>query len=407
MAAAGAGAIVAGTATMRRPPARAAGGPRARVARGAARSLLTLGVEEEFVLLDAASGQAALVAPQLLELLGEPWAKQELMRFQFETTTKVCTRLDEVRGDLTSHRQAAASAAQELGCRLVASGTLPYAAPGLPGLTGTPRYRQLASRFGPLVAEAGTCACHVHVGLRSRDLAVQVLPRLRAWLAPLLAISVNSPIAHGRDTGWHSWRYRLWSRWPTAHPPGSWPDAAGYDASVARLIRNGAALDAPSVYFHARLSPRYPTVEVRIADVCLDVNDAVLLAGLVRALVATAIAEARRGLPVQSLATRRVVAALRAAAHHGLGGPGIDVLADQALIQRHLVGRLVDRVQQALEVSGDADQVQALLHRLDRHGTGAARQRALWAQARSPHEFTQALARVTREQPARPVTAPR
>jgi len=85
------------------------------------------------------------------------------------------------------------------------------------------------------------------------------------------------------------------ARWPTAVPPAAWPDAAAYDTAVRRLIGRGAALDERSVYFLARLSPRYPTVEVRVADVCLDVGTAVLLAGLTRALVATALAEAAAG----------------------------------------------------------------------------------------------------------------
>ena len=104
----------------------------------------------------------------------------------------------------------------------------------------------------------------------------------------LLAVTANSPIAGGHDTGWASWRYPIQARWPTAVLPAAWPDAAAYDTAVRRLIGRGAALDDRSVYFLARLSPRYPTVEVRVADVCLDAGTAVLLAGLIRALVATA-----------------------------------------------------------------------------------------------------------------------
>ena len=89
-----------------------------------------------------------------------------------------------------------------------------YRTPGLAAVTGQPRYRELARRYGPVVAQACTCACHMHVGIPSRDLGVQVLARLRPWLAPLLAITANSPIADGHDTGWASWRYLLWSRWP-------------------------------------------------------------------------------------------------------------------------------------------------------------------------------------------------
>ena len=264
---------------------------------------ITLGVEEEFVLLDPSTGAAVLAGPDLVRMLdGEPGVQQELMRFQVETGTRVCTSLDEAGRELIRLRRLAAAAAAHLGCRLVASGVAPYRTPGLAAITGQPRYQELARRYGPVVAEAGTCGCHVHVGVPSRDLGVQVLARLRPWLAPLLAVTANSPIAGGHDAGWASWRYVIQSRWPTATPPAAWPDAAAYDTAVRRLIGRGAALDERSVYFLARLSPRYPTVEVRVADVCLDAGTAVLLAGLTRALVATALAEARRGTPVPAAA---------------------------------------------------------------------------------------------------------
>ena len=226
----------------------------------------------------------------------------------------------------------------------MASGVAPYRTPGLAAVTDQPRYRELARRYGPVVAEAGTCGCHVHVGVPSREAGVQVLARLRPWLAPLLAVSANSPIAGGRDTGWASWRYVIQARWPTATPPAAWPDAAAYDAAVRRLIGRGAALDERSVYFLARLSPRYPTVEVRVADVCLDAGTAVLLAGLTRALVATALAEARRGTPAAAAPARQVAAALAAAARHGLAGAGADPVTGQPAGARSLLSRLLDHV---------------------------------------------------------------
>ena len=293
---------------------------------------ITLGVEEEFVLLDPSTGVTVLAGPDLVRMLGgEPGVQQELMQFQVETGTRVCTGLDDLGGELVRLRRLAAAAAAHLGCRLVASGVAPYRTPGLAAVTGQPRYHELARRYGPVVAEAGTCACHVHVGVPSRDLGVQVLARLRPWLAPLLAVTANSPIVDGHDTGWASWRYTIQTRWPTAVPPAVWPDAAGYDTAVRRLIGQGAALDERSVYFLARLSPRYPTVEVRVADVCLDAGTAVLLAGLTRALVATALAEARRGTPVAAAPARQVDAALAAAARQGLAGAGVDPLTGQAV----------------------------------------------------------------------------
>jgi len=337
-----------------------------------------------------------LAGPDLVRMLGgEPGVSQELMRFQVETGTPVCTGLEEAGRELARLRRLAADAAAQLGCRLVACGVAPYHAPGLAAVTPQPRYRELARRYAAVVAQAGTCGCHVHIGVPSRDLGVQVLARLRPWLAPLLAVTANSPIAAGRDTGWASWRHVLWSRWPTATPPQAWPDAAAYDAAVRRLIGHGAALDERSVYFLARLSPRYPTVEVRVADVCLDAGTAVLAAGLTRALVATALAEARRGTPVAAPPTRQVTAALAAAARHGPAGPGADPVTGQPVGAAALRARLLEHVSPALRDLGDTETVTGLLGRLDDRGTGADRQRALFTSGLSTPAVITALARAT------------
>ena len=357
---------------------------------------ITLGVEEEFVLLDPSTGGTVLAGPDLVRVLGgEPGVQQELMQFQVETGTRVCSGLDDLGRELVRLRRLAAAAASDRGCRLVASGVAPYRTPGLAALTCQPRYQELARRYGPVVAEAGTCACHVHVGVPSRDLGVQVLARLRPWLAPLLAVTANSPIADGHDTGWASWRYPIQTRWPTAVPPAAWPDAAAYDTAVRRLIGSRAALDERSVYFLARLSPRYPTVEVRVADVCLDAGTAVLAAGLIRALVATALAEARRGTPVATAPAGQVAAALAAAARQGLAGAGVDPFTGQAVDAPTLRARLVEHVHPALSDHGDTETVTRLLQRLDERGTGAARQRVLFTSAASTGAFTKALARAT------------
>ena len=181
--------------------------------------------------LDPSTGATVLAGPDLVRMLGgEPGIQQEPMRFQVETGTRVCTGLDDLGRELLRLRRLAA-AAPRLGCRLVASGVAPYRTPGLAAVTDQPRYQKLARRYGPEVADAGTCGCHVHVRVPSREAGVQVLARLRPWLAALLAVSANSPIAGGHDTGWASWRYPIQARWPTATPPAAWPDAAAYDSA--------------------------------------------------------------------------------------------------------------------------------------------------------------------------------
>jgi glutamate---cysteine ligase / carboxylate-amine ligase len=372
---------------------------RGRAGRSAAHELTaapTLGVEEEFLLLDPHSGQVVPAAPELLgQLNGAFWAKGELMRFQFEAVTDICAGLGQLRAELAAHRQAAAALAEGFGCLLVAAGTAPDDTSGLAHLTPSARYLELARRSPSLISGSGTCGCHVHVGVASRELGVQVLNRLRPWLPTLLALSTNSPLTGGGESGWASWRHRMQARWPTTRPPPVCVSAAAYDAVVAGLIHRGAALDAPNVKFLARLSPRYPTVEVRIADVCLDLDDAVLLAGLVRALVTTAIQEVDDGLPVRAAPAGRVQAAVLAAARHGLDGPGLDPWSGARAAQRSLLERLLGHVEDALARSGDDQEVAALVGRLDERGPGAVRQRAIRSSGASGGELAAALARAT------------
>ena len=267
--------------------------------------------------------------------------------------------------------------------------------PGLAALTDQPRYRELARRYGPVVADSGTCGCHVHVGVPSRDLGVQVLARLRPWLAPLLAVTANSPIADGRDTAWaaggtsstHAGRRRRRLRCGRTRSATTRPSAA----SSRRALRWTSAAS----YVLVRLSPRYPTVEVRVADVCLDVGTAVLVAGLTRALVATALAEARQHAPLPAAPARHVNAALAAAARHGLSGPAIDSFTGQPASARSVRSRLIDHLYPALSDHGDGPIITGLLRRLDQDGTGADRQRALFASGLPPPRFVQALARAT------------
>ncbi|MEU0535516.1 carboxylate-amine ligase [Amycolatopsis tolypomycina] len=337
----------------------------------------TVGVEEEFVLLDTRTGAAVPAAPRILAALrGEPGVVPEFLRFQIETLTGVCHSLAEVRADLTRLRRRVSEAAEEAGCLAVATGVAPFGT--TPLVTADARYERLAARFPDLVAGAGTCACHVHVGIPSRAAGLRALTGLRPWLAVLLGLSANSPYVAGADSGLASARYPLWSRWPTARPPAAWRDVAGYDAAVAEAIRGGAAPDARGVYFYARLSPRHPTVEVRIADVCLDVDDAVVLAGLVRALVATAL----RGEVAAQPSDAALARALRAAARHGL--------------DRTAAARLLAHARPALAESGDLEVVHRGWAGLADRGGGAVRQRALRAVSATPAEFAARLATVTR-----------
>ena len=219
----------------------------------------------------------------------------EMQREQIETGTSPCSSLDELAGQLIERRSVAGQAAHRIGAEVAALATSPL--PIEPSVTREDRYEQMTELYAMTAQEQLTCGCHVHVSIESEEEGVAVLDRIRPWLPPLLALTANSPFWQGRDTGYCSYRRQVWGRWPSSGPTELFGTPEVYHATVDNMLGTGTLIDEGMVYFDVRLSRHYPTVEVRVADVCLRVNDAVLLASLVRALVETAAREWRLGKP--------------------------------------------------------------------------------------------------------------
>ncbi|MFJ7207097.1 glutamate--cysteine ligase [Streptomyces sp. NPDC098789] len=351
--------------------------------------MITVGVEEEYVLLDPATGLPAPLGEEVRRAAGlgavaDPDEVQdELLQAQVEVATAVCTSLAEVGGHLLRLRHAVASAAEDSGCRIAATGAAPLRGPLPVPVTQTPRYLRIGGAARQLVDEHLICGMHVHVAVPDRPTGVAVLNRIRGWLPTLLAMSANSPVWEGRDTGFASWRTIVFGRWPVSGPPPAFADAADYERRLEALVAAGVIADRGQVYWQARLSDRYPTVEVRCLDVQLRADDAVMLAGIVRALVATAIAEEEAGAPSATLDPELLQAGTWHAARYGLNG----TLTDRDG-RPHSSGdtlcSLLRHITPALEAAGDLRQVSALVHRLLREGTPADRQRRALAETGLP-----------------------
>jgi carboxylate-amine ligase len=316
-------------------------------------ALPTVTVEEQFMLVWP-DGDAACLAPQLLGGLPEEVrARTGVARYRVETETAECAELGTVGSHLSIARGLLAEAAADLGARLLAVGTLPFGAPG---------------------TEA-TCACHVTVGLRDRDLCVAVLERLQPWLPTLLALTGNSPLWRGRDTGWSSHRFAVERQAPSGLPRPRLPADDEYD-------RRWTAGDARNASVLARLSPGAPAVEIRLADTCPSVPDAVLLAGLCRALVWTAVDDELAGRPASEVPPRVLGAVGEAAARRGLTAQVLSPATGRPAPAREVLDELMVAVTPALEAAGDADLIGDLLAERLRGGSGADRQRTLWRVSR-------------------------
>jgi carboxylate-amine ligase len=202
----------------------------------------SVGVEEELLLVEPGTGRPRAVAAAVLRASNgqgrgpdsDQELEHELQLQQVETSTRPCSTLEELEGELHDARTAAAEAAARVGVQVVALATSPV--PVEPETTTKPRYRRMAEAFGLTVQEQLTCGCHVHVQIDSDEEGVAVLDRIQPWLAGLLALSGNSPFWQGLDSSYASFRYQAWGRWPCSGPTEWFGSAQAYQATVQQMV---------------------------------------------------------------------------------------------------------------------------------------------------------------------------
>lgn len=340
---------------------------------------LTLGVEEEFLLVDRA-GHLASAGPAVTGEVADPpgQVEHELRPCQVESATEVQTDVAAVTAGLRALRDELAREAATRDLRLLPSGVPPLAEDRTLSFTPTARYQRMGGEFGAVARSALTCACHVHVAIPDHAAGLRISNRIRPWLPVLLALTANSPFHEGEDTGHASWRHVMWGRWPSAGPPPYFESIDHYESLVDALLRVGAILDRGMIYWDIRLSEHQPTVEVRISDVAATVDEAALLAVLVRGLAAQALDESDDAAEKSAVPPELLRAMLWRGARDGLAGRLVD--ADGDLVPTwHLIDRLVEQIGPHLRTAGDDGFVRNVLDRLRHTGDGAARQRAAFA----------------------------
>jgi carboxylate-amine ligase len=344
----------------------------------------TVGVEEELMLVDPRHGTPASAGDAVHEAavhrLGadaDQLVEREFKTEQTEIASSPATDIAALREELRTVRRTVAEAAGSTGVHVVAVATNPFKV--RPTLTAGERYARMQAMFGIIAAQQLTCGQHIHVSIDSEQEGVAVLDRIRGWLPLLVALSANSPYWQGQDTGYASYRSIAWGQWPTAGPTETFGSVEGYHRAIDDLLATGAAMDDGMIYFDARLSTSYPTVEIRVPDVCTDVGDSALIAALARALVDTASAEWAHGHPADPIRIEVVRGAAWRAARFGLDGELLDHRSRCLVPAWAMIDALVQHVLHAQRANGDLDLVLESVDRLRGTGTGADLQRAEFA----------------------------
>jgi carboxylate-amine ligase len=349
----------------------------------------SFGIEEEYFVVEPASRRAIARMPRGLmqacrRRVGER-ATTELLQSQIEVATPICRSSAEARIELEALRDGVSRACGERGLAIIASGTHPFAEWRLQQHTEQPRYAGLIDDFQIVGRRNLFCGLHVHVEPPPGVDRVMLMNRLVPWLPAFLALSTSSPFWKRRRTGLMSYRQAAYDEWPRTGTPDLFVDEAAYLAFVEALVAAGAIPDASYVWWTIRPSARYPTLELRIADSCTALEDALCLAALfrclLRALARTPARASGSGAFVRLIAEENRWRAKRYGLDDGFLAPGRGALVPfESMLDELLAFVAGDAAD--LDCGPEVAHVRTILRR----GTSAHRQLAIYQEHRERGE---------------------
>ena len=250
----------------------------------------TVGIEEEYLLIDRTSRDVVADPPRELlaecqALAGRDVVEPELLRSQIEVETCVCNTVGEAREELAKLRSIAASVAANYGLAPIAASTHPFAEWHLQQATDKARYHALFRDMQSLARRLMICGMHVHIGIDDDELRLALLNQFAQFLPLLLSLSTSSPFWQGEDTGLKSYRLTIFDNFPRSGLPEQFSSYADYLQHVDLLQQAGIMENATFIWWDMRISARYPTLECRIADVCTSLDDTASIAALTQSLL--------------------------------------------------------------------------------------------------------------------------
>jgi carboxylate-amine ligase len=308
----------------------------------------TIGIEEEYLLVDLESRDLCASPPDELmracrDVLGER-VTPEFLRCQIEVGTPVCRSVAEARVELALYRRTLAAEARRHGIGLLAASTHPFADWSEQITTDKERYTRLAADLRVVVQRQLICGMHVHVGVPDEDLRIDLHGQLVYFLPHLLALSTSSPFWRGRSTGLKSFRTSISVELPRAGLPQTFASAAEYRRMIELLTKLGQIDDASKIWWDLRPSARFPTLEMRITDVCTRLDDGIAVAAIYYALVATLIALKRRNQRWRQYLPALIAENRWLAQRHGVGAELIDFGRGEMVPFRDLAEELIELV---------------------------------------------------------------
>ena len=360
---------------------------------------LTLGVEEEYQIIDPESRELTSYVQEFLEhgrVVFRDQVKPEFMQSQIEVGSQVCRNIKEVRQEVIRMRSMVAEVADKIGRKIVAAGTHPFSRWDKQVITEHPRYRAILADMQLLARRLLIFGMHVHVGIQDPELRIDVMNQIRYFLPHILTLSTSSPFWHGRDTGLKSYRSVIFEDLPRTGIPDFFNSYDEYRRHIDILVRTKCIEEPTKIWWDVRPHPSFPTIEIRICDCITKIDEVVAIVALIQAVAAKLI-QLRQNNIAWRLYRRDLIAENKwRAIKYGVEGELIDFGKVESVPLRFLIGELLDLVGDVAKELG-SEQELAYIQTILKKGSSADRQLAVYRETGRLEDVVDHLARETVE----------
>ncbi|MBT8285925.1 MAG: carboxylate-amine ligase [Flavobacteriaceae bacterium] len=336
----------------------------------------TLGIEEEFQILDSETYTLRSHMSKILEggkVLLKERIKEEMHQSVIEMGTNVCENITQAREEVSYLRQQVIELADKEGLKVAAAGTHPFSMWSEQHITPNPRYDELIAEMKDVARSNLIFGMHVHVGIPNREEGLQIMNVARYFLPHLYALSTNSPFWEGRDTGFKSFRSKIFDKFPRTGIPPYFASVAEYDKFVDVLVKTNCIDNGKKIWWDIRLHPFYPTVEFRVCDMVMTVDEVTCLAALMQCIIAKLHKLHQKNQSFRSYRRVLINENKWRAARWGIEAKLIDFGKEEEVPFKTLITELLDFVEDVVDELGCRTEVNYVYQMLEQ-GSGADRQ---------------------------------
>jgi len=341
----------------------------------------TIGIEEEFQVIDPLTRELRSHMHQIVEggkVVLKEQVKAEMHQSVVEVGTNICKDVKEARKEVTYLRQMVAKLAHKQGLVIAAAGTHPFSRWQDQLITDHPRYEEIIREMQDAARSNLIFGLHVHVGIEDRETGIRLMNQARYFLPHIFALSTNSPFWEGRNTGFKSFRTKVFDKFPRTGIPDEFYSATQYDDYIKLLIKTKCIDNAKKVWWDIRLHPFFNTIEFRICDIPMRIEETITLAAIMQAIIAKLYWLMQYNLSFRTYSRALINENKWRAARYGIENKLIDFGKEKEVETTQLIEELVEFIDDLVDDLGSRKEVDHVFDMMKK-GTGADRQLDVYA----------------------------